>query len=241
MNSIQSIIASENAKLKQDNLSLSDEIGIRFNLISLKNREGISSENYKDIKFFITNYIEYIKMANYGYDNLNYTKIDDLLNFLNTKEQIMILQYAISYMAKELPEYDRDWFIDKKRQSEIKDIFESKKFSLYLKAIFLYLGLNTQRLLLTLLFFLILTFIVLLPSPFSSLAIFEVSYSAYEDNFILNHLINVLSLFVGLENDFKITPINGIGVLIEIVAKLFFIVLVVNFIYTKIADKITLK
>lgn len=237
---LDEIIKQEEQRL---NISQSskESVDILYNLIFLKNRLGRSNENYTDIKQFLNYYVDYIKIANYGYDNFNYNKIETLLNLISPAEQITLLQYSISTIAREFPENDREWFIKRKHQAEIKNIISLGLWQYFFKAFFLYVGLSLKRLFCTLLIFIVLISLMLLPSPKDCFICFSISYEHYSDYFLINHFLNVLSLFVDLENDFKITPLNWWALILLIIGKISFILLFVNFIYIKISDKISLK
>jgi len=145
---IHNLILEEEKKLSQSN-SATDCVGILYNLICLKNNADITNDNYKDFKRFINFYIESVKGANFGYDIFNYKKIDKLLDFLKPDEQMALLQYAISITARELPEHDWEWFVERKHTAERKAIISNKKIRLYPKALFLFCSQSVTRLLIT--------------------------------------------------------------------------------------------
>lgn len=237
---IRDIIAEEYKKLSASK-NESEKSNILYNIIKLKVKSSQSDGLYKDIKQFSDLYIETIKLADYGYDNYNYSKIDQLIEYLPLNEQISILQYIISVSARELPEHERTWFITRKHKSEIKQIIESKNYILFPKTIFLYLGQSIFRLFIGLSVLFIITCLILLPAPVDSLAIFEISYENYSHNSVLNHTMNVLALFADLENNLKVEPIGLFGLMLIIIGKLLFITFIINFFYFKISDKISQK
>jgi len=240
MTPIENLISVEENKLNQG-LPTNETINILFNLITLKNRNGQKADNYKDIKSFVNNYITVIKVADYGYDNFNYDKIETLLKLLTPGEQVTVLQFAISATSRELPEHNRDWFIERKHSAEIKYILTKKNAISYPKAFFLFTGLNITRLFFALILFFLIINILLLPSASNTYSLFKIEYASYSSNFLINHILNVLSLFADLDNNFKIEPLNWWGLILMIVGKISFVLLMVNFIYRKICDKISLK
>lgn len=240
MKNIEELIQTEENKLTE-NRSANELANIYYNLICLRHNTGSKNDTYKNIKRFFDNYIESIKGENYGYDNFNYQKIINLLDLLKLNEQIAILQYAISTTARELPEHDRNWFISKKHEIEIRDILTNRKISQFPKAFLLYCSHSVRRLLITLLAFFLLVYVVLLPAQSSEVVLFIIKYESYSSNFTLNHLLNVISLFSDLDNNLKVTPIGLTGLIIAVIGKIFFVALIVNFIYIKISDKIALK
>ncbi len=237
----QDIIQSKIAELEEsieDINSPSEAVNKIYSLILLKKTVNAENEIYKLSKLFIVNYVEVIKNSDYGYDTFNYEKVEKILNCLNYKSQISILLFIISNMTKELPEYDKDWFICKKNSVQIKDILQNFKVKNVFKLISLFSGLNILTLFSTLLIVFFFTSIILLPSPLNFCEIFEIKYENYSSDFITNHLLNILTLFADLDNDFKVKPLNGVAILMMLFSKIIFIILIVNFVYVKITEKI---
>lgn len=210
-----------------------------YNLILLKRSINDKTEIYKLSKSFIIHYIALIKESDFGYDTFNYDKIEKILGCIDYKSQISLLQFIISNMTKELPEYDKEWFVLKKNRIQIKDILQDFKLSKTLELTSLFAGLNIYTLIVTLSLVFLITSIILLPSPNSFFEIFEIKYDTYSTCFILNHFLNILTLFADFDNEFKITPLNWFATIIMVAGKVMFIILIVNFVFTKITDKIS--
>jgi hypothetical protein len=210
-----------------------------YNLILLKRSINDETEIYKLSKTFIINYISLLKESDYGYDTFNYEKIEKILCCIDYKAQISLLQFIISNMTKELPEYDKEWFVLKKNRIQIKDILQDFKLNKTLKLTALFAGLNIYTLFIALSLVFLTTYIILLPSPFSFLEIFEIKYDKYSSCFIVNHFLNILTLFADFDNEFKITPLNWFGTIMMVFGKVMFIILIVNFVFTKITNKIS--
>lgn len=240
MTTIKELISREEKRLL-DTRTPNELANILYNLIHLQNKVNNARENYKNTKLFIDYYLEYIKSADFGYDSFNYVKINNLLKFMKPEEQIAILQYSVSVVCRELPEHDREWFIIRKHKAEIEEIVKKRKFLLFPKAFLLYCGQSTKRLVITLILFIFFVNVLLLPTPYASLALFAIKYESYSTNFIFNHFLNVISLFSDLENNFKISPLNWFSLLLIIAGKIMFVILLVNFIYIKLSDKIITK
>lgn len=237
---IEEILIEEYEKITAAS-SNSEKCNIQYNIIKLKLSNKQVDNIYKDIKQFIDAYIETIKLADYGYDNFNYVKLEQLIELLPSNQQIGLLQYITSVAARELPEHDRTWFVSRIHKAEINQILESRNFLLYPKTFLLYLGQSISRLLLGLTSLFLLTCIIMLPAPIESLAVFNITFENYSQNSFLNHLMNVLSLFADLDNNFKIQPLNFLGLTLIILGKLIFVTFIINFIYYKISDKISQK
>jgi len=240
LQTIDDIIRADEQKLKECS-NPNNGLNILYNLIILKNKDSNKKENYKDFKKFIDFYIEVVKLSDYGYDKLNHNKIEKVLNFLNFEEQISALNYAISVSARELPEHDKNWFIERKNKAEVQNILCKKQFRYYPKALLLVCSYSIFRLFLIVLCFLLLVFVLLLPASDPSYSIFKITYENYSSNFLVNHLLNILSHFSDIDNNFKIEPMNWFALILLILGKLLFILIIVNFIYRKITDKINIK
>jgi hypothetical protein len=240
MTKIEIIIKNEENKLEK-NTSSKVSANIIYNLIYIKDKNIRYDDKYKDIKSFFNYYIDSKKDANFGYDNLNYIKINNLIKLLSPIERTAIIDYFTSKLTKEFPEVNREWFVAKKHENEVSLIFSSKQYLKYPKAIFLFLGKDMLRVFLVLFFFFILISTLLLPAFSESFVIFKIKYENYSDVFIINHILNMLSLFSDLDNSLKISPLNWFGLLTLILGKILFILLVVNFFYIRITDKMSLK
>ena len=219
--------------------SIYEKIGIKYNLIILKYEHGHRESIYINVKEFIELEVQLIKSAQYGYDSINREKLSNILNFLRYEEQISAIKFALSVLKKELPEMDKDWLYNKREITEVKMIFSKRKFEEYPKALLLYTGISIKNLLIVFITLFTLVYCIFLPAQFSCFHLFSITYEYYSPIFYLNHLFNVITLFCGFDNNFKIQPLNGIGIFILAFGKIAFILLIVNFIYRKISDKIT--
>ncbi|MCW2119206.1 hypothetical protein [Flavobacterium sp. 7A] len=237
MKNIKRKIDIEEYRLRTE-ISDDEKSNILYNLIFLKKKANLDEYIYKDIKLFIYHYLRHLKSANYGYDNINYDKILTLINLLPLDQKVSIIDYIILNSTKELPEVNQNWFLTKKHNFKIEEIFKLKKKNKYIYGIFLICGKSTTNLLLSLILIFILINIILLPAYNASFELFKITYEIYSDNFTINHILNVLTLFVDLDNKLTITPNNYFGLLLIVFGKILFAILLINFIYIKISDKI---
>jgi hypothetical protein len=237
---LSTIIDEESQKLAMIS-DHTDAANVLYNLISLKNANGNGSDNYRDIKKFLENYVLSLKDANYGYDNINYAKIDSLFLKLTINERISIIQFAISNLTRELPELDVEWFIDRRHEFEVQRIFQESDYLNYPKAFLLYCGRTIPRLISTLFGFVFLVSLILLPAPFPWMSIYKIQYVQHSEPFYSNHLLNVMCLFLDMDNGPTISATCWWGLILLMIAKCFFVILIVNFIYIRLSDKITVK
>ncbi|KAF2515887.1 hypothetical protein EYY60_01845 [Flavobacterium zhairuonense] len=219
--------------------SPAEGVNMVYNLILLKGTLQDKSDLYPLSKKFFKYYIEVIKSSNYGYDTFNFTKIENVLNQMDLKLQISILQFVISNMTKELPEYDKDWFVCQKNKIQLRDLVCNLEIKNFFKIIALFSGLNFATLLFTLSLVFILVFLILLPTKIECCQLFEIKYDNYSSNFYGNHFLNILTLFADFDNDFKIKPLSWFATILMVMAKITFITIIVNFLYVKLTDKLT--
>ena len=219
--------------------SPSEGVNMLYNLIVLKGSIQDKNDLYKLSKIFFKYYIEVIKNSNYGYDTFNFSKVKNVLNQMDLKSQASILQFVISNMTKELPEYEKDWFICEKNKIQLKDLVYNFQLKNFFKIVALFSGLSFYSLLFTLGLVFVFVSVILLPAKFESCQLFEIKYDNYCNDFYMNHFLNVLTLFADFDNDFKIRPLSWFATILMIIAKITFVTIIVNFIYVKITDKIT--
>ena len=237
---LKEIIEKEEIKLKS-NISAIEKINILYNLISIMNRNGDKTIIYKYIKIFVDNYVQVVKTENYGYDIINHNKIEYLIQFISYEEQVSILNYSINVMTRELPDYNKEWLITRKHIAVINKIISAKDFLYFPKAFLLIISINIYRLFVSLSLFFIAVYILLLPSPFKSFEVFDITYNDYSKNFYINHFLNTLTLFADIDNEFKIKSNIWIGAILMVIGKILFGLFIINFIYRKLSDKIAEK
>ena len=235
--SLTDIVSEEEKKLNASK-DANEKVNILYNLIVCKHK-SLNQSIYIDIKHFINSYIEAAKKNDFGYDSFCIPKVLKVIDFLDCNKRIALLNYLLSTLSREFPEIDVDWVHNSISKAKIDEIITEKNYKQFPKAFLLYSSLKIHTLLITLFLFFVLIFVILLPAPFSFMELFKLEYSDYSSNFILNHLFNVMMLFSGIDD--SITALNGVGVILYVIAKISFVLLIVNFVYKRISDKISLK
>jgi|GEM_PF-1823541 len=240
-NELIEIVRKEQERLKMST-NPNEEVNILNNLIVIKhNNPQIILENtiYVCIKMLINKYVELIKINDFGYDLFCYSKLFKVISFLNYSEQLSILNYLFSVLDKEFPQIEKECLIRFIKVVKIDKIFSEKEYKNFPQALLLYSSLDIKTLVISLFLFILLVIIILLPACFESMEIFKIKYESYSDNFVINHVLNVLTLFGDIKNGFVVTSSNIFGVILQLFGKITFILLIVNFIYKKISDKIS--
>ena len=153
-----------------------------------------------------------------------------------------LIDFALSFLKKELPEIDKSWFIYEKKISEIEYLFKKNKILYLPKIMLLASGLNSFALVITFFVYFMFTFFILFPVEIPKFHVFEIKSFKFVEKKWCNHFVNILTLFSGIndsENGFKIIPKNVYGVFILISGKVSFALVILNFIYKKLVDKLT--
>lgn len=240
---VQDTIIRDLIEKEESNLfnitSPSVAIGVIYNLIYLKLKYESTPQIYVLYKMLIEQYIQVISTSPYGYDNFNTERLEGILKNFKCEEQHALLQFTISRISHELPELDKSWFLERKNIAEIKAIIKKKELASIFKIVSLFAGLNIKTLLLTISFIFLIVYLFTLPLSEPTNALFILEYELYSDNKYFNHLLNLLTIFVDLDNDFKIKPLNGLGTFLIIFSKAFFVLVIANYLYIKVTDKLT--
>lgn len=213
-------------------------------IIQLKNLSGNSAliaTTYSDIKEYFSLYIKYLDKEKFNYDRVNLPKLFELIENLPPEQRIELLRYLKDSLKKsEISFSDKD-LIREIRINEIKylskNISPKNIFPLILKCT----SFNLVTLLIGLFLFIVIECIILLPSPFENIGLFKIEYDTISQVFVINHFLNIIGGAIELTDNFKITPLNEFGFVLLFVGKLFFIVIVLNYIIKEIKNKVDLK
>lgn len=237
---LHELLKTEEERLKNAE-NPNEKVNILYNLIIVKGKNNIKENIYIDTKTLLNSYIELVKINDFGYDLICQEKILKIIKLLNLNEQLAILNYLLSSLAREFPEMEKEWIQDAIKRVKIKKIIKEKKYHLYPQAILLFSSLSIYKLILALSFFIFIVFVTLLPAPRAWMAVFHIKYANYADTFYLNHFLNILSNFCDIDNGCEILALNYLGLLVQICGKVLFILLIANFIYKKLSDQISIR
>lgn len=213
---------------------------IYYNLIKMKYKWRLVDLNqslYLDVKKFVQAYITASDSQDYGYDEINITKITDVCSYLEDEQQLAIL-----YLTRRLfytRGYDQDIIYSEIVKVDKRVSFANRQYWRWLR---LLLSQNFTRLLIVYILYVLLIFIVLLPAPFEWMGCFDVQFKDYCENSILNHVANGLGVLSGSDSiSPEITPNCFWGMLLYCIGLVVFYFMFANFILKKIEDYITLK
>lgn len=210
---------------------------ILYNLISAKVKfrlYNVGQTLYLDVKNFILSYISSVDEQDYGYDEVILSKIMDVVSNLDLEQQ-----YSIMCLTRRMF-FVRGYDIENvlKVIAEIERKVAWKKGQ-YFRFIRLLMSSSFVALLITLLGYVIIVSCVLLPAPLECMEIFEIELRNYSSCWLVNHLINTLTLLIGKDNIApSIIPIGTMGVLVYSIGSLLFYLFIVNYVFKKIENLI---
>lgn len=215
-----------------------------YSILELKKLNPVyrnhNQSSYQDAKGFITCFIGSTVYRDLGYDVINVDKIFKVLESqFNINEQYLLANYTYRILANN--DYEKESSELKKRVNCLKTAIlksEKYKFGKYVKLFLHKSTYSIWTILLALIIVFVFSIMLYLPAPFESWKLFEVTYDGYSNNFIANHLLNVLGSPLDMNTDFNIRPVGGIGLIILMLIKSFYIVFIVNFLYSKLNDLI---
>ena len=208
-------------------------------IIELKNQlrnMGYNFEIYSDLKRAIKLYFTVIENKRFGYDTFKFDKIVEKIKYTPIAHQIELLYYLKRLLI--FNEYEEliivcDKEINRTKISSLLEELSVIKFRSYqnlFRILFLWSSLSISNLLISMFIFFVLTYIVFLPAPFRFMEVMEISYENYSKNFLVNHGMNILSMLFKLDLKMQIVKANSIGLLVIIVGKVFYIILIINYI-----------
>ena len=196
--------------------------GIIFILNNLKEHHKC----YVIAKKFITTYLQEVSSSSYGYDQINEDKIIKIINLFNGKEQIKLIEYYISIFKNHYETIDINFLIKLRLNCMISSLKEKFDFEIFVDVIFKIILLGWKRVLLSLSFVVIVITIIFLHSPYKELEMFNITFHNYSNDYLLNIVYNVIAILLGIDNDFKIIPLNNLGAPIIFLAKIMYYIII---------------
>ncbi|MDR2994436.1 MAG: hypothetical protein LBV11_11565 [Bacillus cereus] len=234
---------------------ISHRANILYNIAYIKNRYphliNYHQTLYLDIKLYITYYVKDIGKNDYGYDVLNIEKFY-IIRLLQPEQQLELYRFTQRSLKK--ANYKTEWIVKEMCLSEkmllrknLKNnscscINDFKKYSIdFFKLMRVMSIQNLFSLLISLFIFFVLLSVILLPSPFEATELFLIEYYSFSDYYVVNHFCNVINYsFDIIPDTTEIIPLNWVSLLLFVVAKVFFFVLIMDFIIKNILKRISI-
>lgn len=214
---------------------------ILYLIIQIKS-ECVNVRNYKksiylDIKYFIKYYVNSVEKKDYGYDQLNIQKLINAIDASNRdKERYELAIYASRQINLNGYEKELNEFKNYKDSCKTKSLRHSKSINDKLRLLSHLCSYNLKVITIILFTIFLVSNLIFLPAKYEVFELFHLHYRNYSDSFYLNHMLNLVTITFGLENDNIITPLNWLGVIILALLKSIYILLIVNYLYQKVLN-----
>jgi hypothetical protein len=222
--------------------SYHDKMEIMNSIIQIKRRllsNGCTSnlELFLDVKRFLKDYTLSLEEVKHGYDGLDFDTIFIYFNMFDEPEQLSLAKYFIRILyingfEKELKKVE-----DFKRSLEIRYYWSNKPLSNFLKLLYLLTTYNIWTIMLTMAIIIVLSSILILPSPDWMIPIFNTKTLHLSSSIYFNNLFNFIGNILGVNEAFKIEPLGLLGMIILIFGKLFIIVFVINILIKEFTNR----
>lgn len=212
---------------------------ILYNIIHVKAKFKIDNKEslYVDAKKFVKAYLNAIDNEDFGYDQIQISKIIEISNYLDIKQKLSFL-YSVNRLLQ-AKGFDFDILSKEIIETETTVAWQDGH---WFKSIRLWISSSLIKLLIVYLFYIVVVGVILLPAPLPWMSLFDITMQDYSSNAFLNHCTNTLALITG--NDAiapQVIPNGIIGMIIYCIGIVAFYLVFVNYVFRKIEDYIKLK
>ena len=212
---------------------------ILYNIIHVKARFNIDYKEslYIDAKKFVKAYLNAIDNEDFGYDQIQISKIIEISNYLDIKQKLYFL-YCVNRLLQ-VKGFDTDILSKAIIETETTVAWRERR---WFKSISLWISSSLIKLIIVYFIYLIIVGVILLPAPFPWMSLFDITMQDYSSNALINHCSNTLALITG--NDTiapQVIPNGIIGMIVYCIGVAVFYLVFVNFVFRKIEDYIKLK
>lgn len=215
-------------------ISLSNQIQLKVLYSNKDKRKGLSS----DIKQCIGFHFKSLEENEIHYDQINLDLLFSHIDCVGSSDKVLLANYLIRTIRKNSYFDNEDFCIRKLNQYERESLKNSKGIFSLIKKFHLFCTGNLMNAIFMLIVSYFIFSFVLLHSFNSSFHYYEVNYVAIYKNYYINHFCNTLGYFFGLFQDFKILPKNWLALVFMVIAKIIFIVFIVNVLLNQIIKRI---
>jgi hypothetical protein len=216
---------------------INDIISIRKLLL----QNGVKNNAYSDVKKFLIIYIKQVDERDFEYDKISINVVRNKIDFFTNEERIQLLNYFYNNLQKN--GYQKESEDCKKELAKENLIYYKNNLTLTntLKIIAQFSSKNIFRLLFSIVLFFIITLLILSPAPFESMKVLHCTQASFSSKPIINHILNVISLFLDFDNGMEVTALGVKGVLLIVAGKIIFITILLNYFARKFIEKISIS
>lgn len=238
---VRELLEKEYIKLDEKGITKKNAMNVRNNIIEMKlENPDLKCFNFditQDIKIFLLALSKLEDYTSLEYDNIKYNKVEILLNQLEYKRRMELLDYFIRKLK--LEGQDSQIFNVQKIQFRskinncIKYPFTRKKMYDFLVTFPFH---NTLTIGVSFVFVFLMFYLFTLPAMHPFFELYKIEYVKYSDFFLYNHFLNTLSYVIGVTTKFSITPIYPSSIYLSVIVKFCFFIVVVNSLLVKFIE-----
>jgi len=222
----------------QANATIGIDSEVYFTIIQIKNEEpnykNYSQSIYKDIKLFISSYIDSLQQEDFGYDFIDLDKLCVAITMEKSNAaRFELVNYCIRKLKSSNHDELADKIIDKRTWFKFLKTIEERKIGSYFDAILIISAYNFYTILTTMLILSCLTTIMLQNAFFKIFELYSFEYEKFSNNENFNKILNIWAKPFGFAEKFKVIPLNEIAVILLIVLKITYFVFIANYLLEK--------
>lgn len=222
-----------------------EKMNLLNNIIRMK-KDIYTNEKYQDniysnIKDWIKHYILTIDNNNYKYDFFDKYKIEKMIQLLSFPQQIILYKYLIRQLKINAHTNDKIlWCEERIKKTEIKLLLSECSLGNSIRLLFAVSSYNLQMLLFTFILLVVFINIIFLPKEYLGIELFTLEYAHYNEDFIINHIVNITNYLFNFYNDgFNIITDSLFTIVLLLIIKISFYLIIINFIVKQITRSIS--
>ncbi|WP_233900501.1 hypothetical protein [Tenacibaculum piscium] len=241
---MEEIIKNEYSKLLCENITPTGKVNLLNNIVQFKLNEIQYQKFHNDLSIDIKRYLNsLIELAENGARNYDIINEDKLmfLNEVSFSDKKLYIDYFIRILEKSAFKEDITTLQKIKYESILKYSWQNFWSLKSIFNILIYFPLyNIYTLFITLSLITLAANIILLPAPFTfmSFLCYKIDYLTISDNYYYNHVLNITSALIGVNNKFSIIALDSKSMIVLILGKIFIFFYVVTLIFNKLTDLI---
>lgn len=197
---------------------------------------------YIDVKMFIAAYLTEISCLDYGYDQPCIAKLQFVCKSLTFRQQRNIINIIITsfYQYDKIVQWAKRYKYKNALNISVDEWVWYNPLS-YLNFIISWILCNPWNIIIIFIIIFCILCVVLWPACNVDMACLEFNKQIYSGNYVWNHIVNVFCAVFHIEEDVCVTPLNTLGVVLIGIYKILIILIIVNYLYNKLLDLISLE
>jgi hypothetical protein len=214
-----------------------------YSLIGMMKKSGNEKDLYLLVKDFISIYVAVVERRDYGYDFINFDKVFVAISDLKCRESLELLRYFKRILVDKGFAEEVTMLVNKIKKKQFdcalveytKCWYDLRRLG---KMIIAWITKDIYGLVVGLLFLLFFSLIILLPNEMNQdFVCFAFNKKMLSQNWLTNHILNVVILFFSMSDDVAVYPLNCSGVFLLTIERVGFWIIVANSLIKEIEER----